>query len=109
MAHFVKLDSNTREGRNENTPVSQNNIVAPENRYPQIFKIQVRLSGDQREDRQGILRSIDRCTVTNIVQAGHGFVVEEVNYLDAAVKPLLVGVCSVRAVLIGSDRRSPFI
>ena len=48
----------------DNIRLSQNNIVDPENRYKQTFKIQIELPADISEkDRQGILRSIDRCTV----------------------------------------------
>jgi hypothetical protein len=60
----VKLYCETRNIPTDNIRLSQNNIVDPENRYNQIFKIQVELPADISEkDRQGILRSIDRCTV----------------------------------------------
>ena len=63
-AYFVKLYCQTRNISTENIRLSQNNIVDPENRYAQIFKIQVELPADISEkDRLGILRSIDRCTV----------------------------------------------
>jgi ribosomal protein S12 methylthiotransferase accessory factor len=75
----------------ENIRLSQNNIVDPENRYKQIFKIQVELPADiSDKDRQGILRSIDRCTVKKVVQAGPDFVIEEVENLDADAQALLV-------------------
>ncbi|WP_218672952.1 hypothetical protein, partial [Klebsiella pneumoniae] len=62
----------------DNIRLSQNNIVDPENRYKQIFKIQVELPADISEkDRQGILRSIDRCTVKKVIQTGPEFVIEE--------------------------------
>jgi ribosomal protein S12 methylthiotransferase accessory factor len=41
------------------------------------------------KDRQGILRSIDRCTVKKAVQAGPVFVVEAVDNLDADAQALL--------------------
>jgi ribosomal protein S12 methylthiotransferase accessory factor len=63
----------------DNIRLSQNNIVDPENRYKQIFKIQVELPADiSAKDRQGILRSIERCTVKKVVQTGPEFVIEEV-------------------------------
>ena len=63
-AYFVKLYCETRNISTENIRLSQNNIVDPENRYKQIFKIQVELPADiSAVDRQGILRSIERCTV----------------------------------------------
>ena len=89
-AYFVKLYCNTRNIPTENIRLSQNNIVDPENRYQQIFKIQVELPTDiSAKDRQGILRSIDRCTVKKAVQAGPEFVIEEVENLDADAQALL--------------------
>ncbi|HEY0491574.1 MAG TPA: OsmC domain/YcaO domain-containing protein [Telluria sp.] len=89
-AYFVKLYCDTRNISTENIRLSQNNIVDPENRYQQIFKIQVELPADiSDKDRQGILRSIDRCTVKKVVQAGPEFVIEEVANLDADAQALL--------------------
>ena len=89
-AYFVKLYCNTRNIPTENIRLSQNNIVDPENRYQQIFKIQVELPADMSaKDRQGILRSIERCTVKKVVQTGPEFVIEEVDNLDADAQALL--------------------
>lgn len=89
-AYFVKLYCGTRNIPTENIRLSQNNIVDPENRYQQIFKIQVELPTDiSATDRQGILRSIERCTVKKVVQAGPEFVIEEVQNLDADAQSLL--------------------
>jgi ribosomal protein S12 methylthiotransferase accessory factor len=89
-AYFVKLYCDTRNIPTENIRLSQNNIVDPENRYQQIFKIQVELPADiSAKDRQGILRSIERCTVKKVVQAGPEFVIEEVENLDADAQALL--------------------
>lgn len=90
-AYFVKLYCQTRDIPTENIRLSQNNIVDPENRYQQIFKIQVELPADISEkDRQGILRSIERCTVKKVVQTGPEFVIEEVENLDADAQALLL-------------------
>jgi ribosomal protein S12 methylthiotransferase accessory factor len=89
-AYFVKLYCITRNIPTENIRLSQNNIVDPENRYQQIFKIQVELPADIQEiDRRGILNSIERCTVKKVVQAGPVFVIEEVENLDADAQSLL--------------------
>ena len=89
-AYFVKLYCDTRNISTENIRLSQNNIVDPENRYQQIFKIQVELPDDiSANDRQGILRSIERCTVKKVVQAGPEFVIEEVKNLDEDAQTLL--------------------
>ena len=89
-AYFVKLYCDTRNIPTEHIRLSQNNIVDPDNRYQQIFKIQVELPADiSDKDRQGILRSIDRCTVKKVVQAGPEFVIEEVANLEADAQALL--------------------
>lgn len=89
-AYFVKLYCDTRNLPTDNIRLSQNNIVDPENRYKQIFKIQVELPEDlSAKDRQGILRSIERCTVKKVVQTGPEFVIEEVENLDADAQALL--------------------
>ncbi|PAV49475.1 OsmC domain/YcaO domain-containing protein [Pseudomonas sp. HAR-UPW-AIA-41] len=90
-AYFVKLYCQTRNIPTDNIRLSQNNIVDPEDRYKQIFKIQVELPADISEkDRLGILRSIDRCTVKKVVQTGPDFVIEEVANLDADAQALLM-------------------
>ena len=90
-AYFVKLYCNTRNIPTDNIRLSQNNIVDPENRYKQTFKIQVELPPDiSAKDRQGILRSIDRCTVKKAVQTGPDFIIEEVESLDADAQALLM-------------------
>lgn len=89
-AYFVKLYCNTRNIPTEHIRLSHNNIVDPEDRYKQIFKIQIELPAYISEkDRLGILRSIDRCTVKKVVQTGPEFVIEEVANLDADAQALL--------------------
>ena len=90
-AYFVKVYCAARDIPTDNIRLSQNNIVDPENRYKQIFKIQVELPTDISEkDRQGILRSIDRCTVKKVIQTGPEFVIEEVESIDADAQALLM-------------------
>ncbi|MGQ7934566.1 OsmC domain/YcaO domain-containing protein [Paraburkholderia sp. D1E] len=105
-AYFVKLYCVTRNIPTENIRLSQNNIVDPENRYQQIFKIQVELPPDiSAKDRQGILRSIDRCTVKKVVQAGPEFVIEEVENLDADAQSLLMSkpASDTSTYIVGKD------
>ncbi|XGA80678.1 OsmC domain/YcaO domain-containing protein [Halomonas sp. CH40] len=91
-AYFVKVYCNARDIPTENIRLSQNNIVDPENRYKQIFKIQIELPEDISEkDRQGMLRSIDRCTVKKVVQTGPEFVIETVDNIDEDAQALLMG------------------
>lgn len=89
-AYFVKVYCNTRNIPTDNIRMSQNNIVDPEDRYKQIFKIQVELPEDISEkDRLGIIRSIDRCTVKKVVQANPDFQIEVVENLDEDAQALL--------------------
>lgn len=89
-AYFVKVYCLSRNIPTENIRLSQNNIVDPENRYKQIFKIQVELPEDiSAKDRQGIVRSIERCTVKKVVQTQPEFVIEIVENLEADAQALL--------------------
>jgi ribosomal protein S12 methylthiotransferase accessory factor len=82
-AYFVKVYCNSRDISTDNIRLSQNNIVDPEDRYNQIFQIQVELPESISEkDKKGILRSIDRCTVKKVVQQGPEFKVEAVTSLE---------------------------
>ena len=90
-AYFVRVYCLARDIPTENIRLSQNNIVDPENRYNQIFRIQVELPEDLPEKhRNGILRSIDRCTVKKVVQTGPAFEVETVANLDEDAQALLM-------------------
>ncbi len=82
-AYFVKVYCKARDIPTDDIRLSQNNIVDPENRYNQIFQIQVELPDTiSDKDRQGILRSIDRCTVKKVVQEGPEFKIDQVQSLD---------------------------
>jgi ribosomal protein S12 methylthiotransferase accessory factor len=90
-AYFAKVYCNARDIPTDNIRLSQNNIVDPENRYNQIFWIQVELPEDISEkDRAGILRSIERCTVKKVVQTGPEFKVEVVDNIDEDAQALLM-------------------
>ena len=90
-AYFVKVYCVARDIPTDDIRVAQNNIVDPENRYNQIFKIQVELPETLSDkDRQGILRSIERCTVKKVVQAGPEFQIEAVNSLNADSQAMLM-------------------
>lgn len=81
-AYFVKVYCAARDIPTEDIRLTQNNIVDPENRYKQIFQIQVELPESISEhDREGILKSIDRCTVKKVIQQGPEFQIEIVNVL----------------------------
>jgi ribosomal protein S12 methylthiotransferase accessory factor len=81
-AYFVKVYCKSRNIPTEDIHLSQNNIVDPENRYNQIFHIEVELPESISEkDREGILKSIDRCTVKKTIQTSPTFKIETKNIL----------------------------
>ena len=91
-AYFVRVYCLSRDIPTENIRLSQNNIVDPEDRYNQIFQIQVELPESISEkDREGILRSIDRCTVKKVVQSGPEFKIETVESLEEDAQAMLMG------------------
>lgn len=90
-AYFVKVYCNSRDIPTENIRLSQNNIVDPEDRYNQIFQIQVELPESISEkDRKGILRSIERCTVKKVIQTGPEFKVDVVESLEENAQAMLM-------------------
>ncbi|WP_434930471.1 OsmC domain/YcaO domain-containing protein [Shewanella sp. HL-SH5] len=105
-AYFIKVYCKARDISTENIRLSQNNIVDPEDRYNQIFQIQVELPADiSDKDREGILRSIDRCTVKKVVQTGPEFKIETVENLDADANAMLMGQTEVDSstFILGKD------
>ncbi|MDR3503232.1 MAG: OsmC domain/YcaO domain-containing protein [Legionella sp.] len=105
-AYFIKVYCKARDISTENIRLSQNNIVDPEDRYNQIFQIQVELPEDiSDKDREGILRSIDRCTVKKVVQTGPEFKIETVDDLSADANAMLMGQPEgdVNTFILGKD------
>lgn len=81
-AYFVKVYCLARNIPTEDIRITQNNIVDPENRYKQTFHLQVELPESiSAHDREGILKSIERCTVKKVIQEGPEFKIEIINVL----------------------------
>ena len=105
-AYFVRVYCLARDIPTDDIRLSQNNIVDPENRYHQIFQIQVELPESISErDREGILRSIDRCTVKKVVQQGPEFKIETVENLDEDAQAMLMAppVSESNTYILGKD------
>ena len=105
-AYFVKVYCASRAIPTDNIRLSQNNIVDPDNRYNQVFQIQVEMPDSiSDKDRQGILRSIDRCTVKKVVQTGPEFRVEAVANLEEDAQAMLIGQTAADAstYIVGKD------
>lgn len=105
-AYFVKVYCKARDIPTDDIRLSQSNIVDPENRYNQIFQIQVELPESiSDKDRTGILRSIDRCTVKKVVQEGPEFKIESVENLAADASIMAMGIPDdgVNTMIEGKD------
>ncbi|WP_421419618.1 OsmC domain/YcaO domain-containing protein [Pseudoalteromonas lipolytica] len=90
-AYFIKVYCNSRDISTDGIRVAQNNIVDPEDRYNQIFQIQVELPEHLSEkDRTGILRSVERCTVKRVIQTGPEFKIDTVENIEADAQAMLM-------------------
>lgn len=91
-AYFIKVYCNSRDIPTENIRLSQNNIVDPEDRYNQIFQINVELPENISEkDKLGILRSAERCTVKKVVQTQPEFKINAVDNIDDDAQAMIMG------------------
>ena len=105
-AYFVKVYCNARDISTDNIRLSQNNIVDPENRHKQSFKILVELPESLSDkDREGILRSIERCTVKKSIQEGPEFIIEAVTNLEEDAQAMLMAPADPdsQTIILGKD------
>jgi ribosomal protein S12 methylthiotransferase accessory factor len=105
-AYFVKVYCNARNIPTDDISISQNNVVDPENRYNQIFDIKVELPASiSDKDREGILRSIDRCTVKRVIQNSPEFKINPVDVLgkDSGLMYQHASDESKKTMIIGKD------
>ena len=90
-AYFVRLYCQARDLPTKDIRLSQNNIIDPDDRYKQTFRIQVELPADISEkDRIGIIRSVERCSVKRVIQNNPDFQIELVDSIDANAEALLL-------------------
>lgn len=105
-AYFVRVYCLARDIPTDNIRLSQNNIIDPDNRYKQIFKIQIELPDDiSDKDRQAILRSIDRCSVKKVVQETPEFIIEAVSSLEEDAQAMLLEQADseTHSMILGKD------
>ncbi len=103
-AYFVKVYCLARNIPTDDIKLSQDNIVDPENRYKQIFKIQVQLPESISEhDRSGILKSIDRCTVKKVIQEGLEFQIEIIDVLTKESGVSYTSTSESQTMILGKD------
>jgi len=105
-AYFVRVYCLSRDIPCEDIRLAQNNIVDPENRYNQTFQIKVELPENISEkDHEGIIRSIERCTVKKVVQQGPEFTIETVEKIEEDAEAMLMARAegSSSAPILGKD------
>jgi ribosomal protein S12 methylthiotransferase accessory factor len=105
-AYFVKVYCLARNIPTEDIRLSQNNIVDPDNRYNQIFHIQIELPESiSAQDREGILKAMDRCTVKKVIQTGPDFKIEAKDTLGAdAGLMFALAEPAAKTIIPGKDR-----
>lgn len=102
--YFVKVYCLARNIPTEDIRLTQNNIVDPENRYKQIFQIQVELPESiSAHDREGILKSIDRCTVKKVIQEGPDFQIEIIDVLGKDSGVSYTSESDKKTMILGKD------
>jgi ribosomal protein S12 methylthiotransferase accessory factor len=106
-AYFVKVYCLARNIPTEDICIIQNNIVDPENRYKQIWTIDVSLPESISEhDREGILKSIDRCTVKKVIQQTPEFQINTHSILGADNSGLIYKHATqndLKTMIVGKD------
>lgn len=103
-AYFVKVYCKARDISTDDIKISQNNIVDPENRYNQIFSIHVELPASISEhDREGILKSMDRCTVKKVIQASPQFKIEAKDVLGSEAGLVYDYSADAKTMILGKD------
>ena len=81
-AYFVKVYCKARNLPTEDIKISQNNLVDPENRYNQIFRIKAEIPESfSDKHREGIIKAMDRCTVKKVIQTGPEFEIDALSSL----------------------------
>ncbi len=79
-AYFVKVYCNARDIPTDDIKITQDNIVDPNNRYQQDLILQIELPATISEkDKDGILKSMERCTVKRVIQNNPGFKISAIN------------------------------
>jgi ribosomal protein S12 methylthiotransferase accessory factor len=105
-AYFVKVYCLARNIPTQDIRLSQNNIVDPDNRYNQIFHIQIELPESiSAQDREGILKAMDRCTVKKVIQTGPDFKIEAKDILGADASLMFaIDQQATQTIIPGKDR-----
>lgn len=105
-AYFVKVYCQARNIPTDDISITQDNIVDPENRYQQTFRIRAEIPESLSEkDRQGIINSIERCTVKRVIQNSPDFLIDAVTVLgkDSGLLYMSESDSQIETKIIGKD------
>lgn len=105
-AYFVKVYCNARDISTDDISIIQDNIVDPENRYKQSFRITAELpSSLSGKDRNGIIASMERCSVKRVIQNLPEFEVNAVDVLggDSGLLFESENESSEKTMILGKD------
>ncbi len=105
-AYFAKVYCDARDISTEDISIVQDNIVDPDNRYQQTFKIRAELpAGISEKHRTGIIGAMDRCTVKRVIQNELGFKVDSIDVLgnDAGLLYESSSQNGDRTMIVGKD------
>lgn len=104
--YFVKVYCRARDIPTEDISIVQDNVVDPDNRYKQTLVIRAELPESISEKhRNGIIQSMERCSVKRVVQNAPGFVVEAHTVLGADAGLLYEGSSDdeTQTMIVGKD------
>ena len=105
-AYFVKLYCKTRNIPTDDIVVTQNNLVDPDNRYKQSFHIQIELPQNiSKKDKDGIIASMERCTVKRVIQNEIDFIIESKDVLGVESNDIFAEFLrgETKTLIIGKD------
>ena len=105
-AYFVKLYCKTRNIPTDDIVVTQNNLVDPDNRYKQSFHIQIELPQNiSKKDKDGIIASMERCTVKRVIQNEIDFIIESKDVLGVESNDIFAEFLrgEIKTLIIGKD------
>lgn len=105
-AYFAKVYCDARGIPTHDLKVTQNNVVDPDNRYKQIFNIDIEMPESISEhDREGIIKAMDRCTVKRVIQNDLGFKITPKDSLSAESNLVLshLSELNTRTMIPGKD------
>lgn len=105
-AYFVKVYCNARNIPTDDIKITQNNIVDPENRYKHTIQMDLLLPDSiSKKDIDGMIKSMDRCSVKRVIQNAPEFIIKAKSFDDQDAGLIYQGKTdlSKKTMLLGKD------